>query len=381
MTDLPPLDVDPLPCLDLRHLFVLSDDTAILQHASRSTPNLHHGYCTDDTARALIVTVKTMALPDEIWVPAGVGTPNQNDLLVLTQRYLAFLSYAFNEETGRFRNFMHYDRSWLEETGSEDSHARTIWALGKVIRFAPNADIEELADQLMLKALWAAGSFQYIRPWTYTLLGVADYLACKQGQHMAEQLRLTLFDRIYDAWTQHATPDWPWWEDELNWGNAKLPHAMLVGAEALGHEDAREAALTALRWVLEAQTGQAGQLSVIGNNGWFRKGQEMAQFDQQPIEAKALVQACLTAAAATGDAEWVDQAKRCFEWFTGRNDVGASLFNPETGGCHDGLTPSGVNRNQGAESTLAFLVSALALHHYDLTQKGQLPTSSTPDFG
>ncbi len=371
MAELPPLEMDPLPTIDLRHLFVLTDDTAILQHATRSTPNLHHGYCTDDTARALIATVQLLSIPEEDWASSDPNVPGVNDVRLITQRYLAFLAYAFNEETGRFRNFMHYDRSWLEETGSEDSHARTIWALGKAVRLAPSEDIQALANQIMLKALPPTEGFDFLRPWAYTLLGVDSYLIAEPEQHLAEQIRFALAERLYETWKAHAEEDWPWWEDELTWGNAKLPHALMAAATALQREEILDAALQSLRWLLEVQTGQAGQLSVIGNNGWFVRGREPARFDQQPIEAKALVQACLAAATLTGDSHWCSEAKRSFEWFTGRNDVGVSLVNAETGGGHDGLLPTGVNRNQGAESTLAYLLSVLEIHQYDFKTRAQ----------
>lgn len=175
--------------------------------------------------------------------------------------------------------------------------------------------------------------------------------------------------------TAHSTPDWPWWEDSLTWGNAKLPHAMLVAGSALGRDDMVRSALTAIGWLLKVQTGEAGQLSIIGNQGWFFRGGVRAPFDQQPIEAKGLVQACLAAATITREKQWADQARRCFEWFAGRNDLDLPLYNSETGGCHDGLTPGGVNANQGAESTLAYILSVLELHQYDRTQKAEQNTA------
>ena len=381
MTALPPLDIDPLPAIDLRHLMVLTDDTAILQHAKWATPDLHHGYCTDDTARALIVAAKLSALPEADWVSPDGGLPSANDLVAVTQRYQAFLAYALDPETRRFRNFMQYDRSWLEEVGSEDSHARTVWALGKTIRLAATEGIRDFANELMLKALPAVGDFQHFRPWAYALLGVQEYILCEAGDGGARELRLTLAERLFEIWRQNATPDWPWWEDGLTWGSAKLPHAMLVAASALDRREMAQAALTALRWLLEVQTGQNGRLSIIGNRGWYRRGGRPARFGQQPIEAKALVQACLAAAAVTGDVYWTGQAKRSFQWFQGRNDVGKPLYNAETGGCHDGLEPQGINANQGAESTLAYLLSVLALHHYQRSHDGDLELGPVPDFG
>ncbi len=372
MADLPALELEPLPEIDLRHLFVLSDDTGILQHATRATPDLHHGYCTDDNARSLIAAVKVLALPATSWTSDHNDLPGPNDVLKVTQRYLAFLAYAFNEGEGRFRNFMQYDRSWLEEVGSEDSHARTMWGLGTAVRFAPNKDVEDLAESLLLRALPAVDHFQYIKPASYALLGLNEYLHHTPGQELARRHLQTLTESLYERYNDHATTDWPWWEDELNWGNAKPPHALIVGGSALGREAIVQAGLDALRWCLDVQTGDRGQLSIVGNRGWFKRGDDKpAQYDQQPIEAKALMQACLAAAVVTGDSFWTAQAKRCFEWFIGHNDAGKCLYNADTGGGHDGLEPTGMNANQGAESTLAYLMSVLELHHYNLARDGE----------
>ena len=364
---LPTLNMDPLPQIDLRHLLVLSDDTGIMQHATRSTPDLHHGYCTDDNARSLIAAVMVLDLPKDRW---GVDEDRRHEVVILTQRYLAFLAYAFNDEAGRFRNFMQYNRAWLEEVGSEDSHARTVWGLGKAYRQAPTNDIQDLSESIIRKAMPAVESFEYIRPWAYAILGIEEYLRVAQDD-FASQLHERMATRLFDIYREHATSDWPWWEDWLTWGNAKLPHAMMNAGVAMGREDMVAASLESLRWLLEIQTAEDGHLSIIGNDGWYLKGKPRSQYAQQPIEAKALVQACLAAAWATGDGYWTDQAVRCFQWFTGRNDAGLPLYNAETGGGNDGLESYGVNANQGAESTLAYLMSVLELHHYDAAVRAQ----------
>jgi hypothetical protein len=366
---LPPLDLDAMPEIDLRHLLVLTDDTAMLQHATHATPNLHHGYCTDDNARALIAGVLYCDLLPEVRTPAGGPPVVPDELVVAMQRYLAFLSYAFHPEAGRFKNFMDYDRSWAEVTGSEDSHARALWGLGVAVRRGRLADIQNLADALFTKALPAAAKLHWIRPWAYVLLGVEEYLRSSREAPEAARVREAFAGRLFEMWRANATGDWPWWEDQLTWGNAKLPHAMLICGASLSRDDMVEAALTALRWLLEVQTGEAGRLSIIGNRGWFRRGGERARFDQQPIEAKGLVQACLAAAYLTREAFWTKQAVRCFEWFRGGNDLGAVMYNEETGGCYDGLAEDGAAANQGAESTLAYLLSVLELHAYARAQR------------
>jgi len=368
MNALPTLNLDPFPEIDLRHMLVLTDDTAMLQHATHATPNLHHGYCTDDNARALIAGVLFCDLQPEVRTSAG-GSAVPDDLAVAMQRYLAFLSYAFSPDTGRFKNFMDYDRSWAEEMGSEDSHARALWGLGVAVRRGHIADIQELAAKLFQKALPAAERFKHIRPWSYVLLGLDEYLRSDGSNTRVLELRDMMADHLFEIWKANATEDWPWWEDRLTWGNAKLPHTMLICGAGLSRDDMVKASLKALDWLLGVQTGDSGQLSIIGNKGWFERGRGRARFDQQPIEAKALVQACLTAALVTREQRWADHARRCFEWFRGKNDVGVAMYNADTGGCHDGLHADGADPNQGAESTLAYVLSVLDLHHYERAQK------------
>jgi len=365
---LPPLTLEPFPDIDLRHVLMLTDDTAMLQHATGATPDVRHGYCTDDTARALIAGVLYCDLqPGRRAAGGGPGVPPE--LVVAMQRYLGFLSYAFDPESGRFRNFMDYDRSWAEQTGSEDSHARALWGLGVAYRRGHIADVQKLAGALFRNALPAAETFQHVRPWAYVLLGLQEYLRSDPDNRHAADVRRRLAEKLLAEWQANAVDGWPWWDDRLTWGNAKLPHALLACGATLGHDEMVETALKTLRWLLEVQTAPDGHLSIIGNHGWYVRGSEPARFDQQPIEAKALVQACLTAAVVTRDAFWVEQAQRCFRWFLGGNDVGAIMYNADTGGCLDGLGPDGPAFNQGAESTLAYLLSVLELHLYDRAQK------------
>lgn len=352
MSERVPVDLDNLPRIDLRQLLALTDSTGLLQHATFGAPDHHHGYCIDDNCRALIAALIHTQLCgyDEAKVPL--------------QRYLAFVAYAFNLEIDRFRNFMGYHRQWLEEVGSEDSHGRTIWSLGLAVRLAPNDSIRGLADRLLHQARPGLNRLEFIRPKAYGLLGLDEYLqavpddtgVCEQRQNLAQQL--------FEAWQAHAAKDWPWWEDTLTWGNAKLPQALLVSGRGLECDDMITTGLRTLEWLLQIQTAPEGHLSVIGNDGWYKRHGKRAQFDQQPIEAQCLVQACLTAADVTGQQRWVDEALRSFGWFLGYNDVGLPLYNPDTGGCHDGLKSDGVNLNQGAESTLAYVLSLLELHWF-----------------
>ena len=346
------VSLDNLPAVDMRQFLGLADDTGMLQHALFGAPNHHHGYCIDDNCRALIVSLIYSYLR------------GYHEESVPLQRYLAFIAYAFNESKGRFRNFMSYDRRWLEEVGSEDSHARTVWSLGLAVRLAPNDSILGLADRLFHQGLAGLERFENLRPRAYGLIGLCEYKRAKPNDRRVGELQQAMAEKLFNQWQSHATEDWPWWEDTLTWGNAKIPNALLVAGESLCRDEMIEVGLTSLRWLLEVQTSDDDHLSVIGNDGWYHRGGQPAQFDQQPIEIQCLVQACLAASQATGDSGWVDEAIRCFKWFLGANDLGQPLYNQETGGCHDGLAAHGVNQNQGAESTLAYLLSLLDLHRY-----------------
>lgn len=345
----------PLPEIDLRQLLALSDDTGIFQHARWAVPDPHHGYCIDDNARALIAALLHAQLRGD------------DERVVPLQRYLAFLVYAFNRETGNFRNFMGYDRRWLEESGSQDSQGRAIWALGKAVQLAPNDHIRGLARGLLLEALSGVEAFTYLRSNAFALLGLDAFLQV-DSDPTAERLRRERANWLFDAWRQHAEEDWPWWEDVVTYDNAKLPHALLRCGDALGDPAMTEAALTALRWLLKVQTSPRGHLSIIGNQGWLVRGTEKAPFDQQPLDAYAMVHACLAAAEITGEASWAGHARWCFDWFHGKNDLGVPLYHEQTGGCQDGLNATGPNNNQGAESSLAYLLSVLDLHRHAARQ-------------
>jgi len=340
-----------LPEIDLRQVLVLNDDTGILQHAAYGVPDLQHGYCTDDNARSLIAAVYAERLGDD-------------SLQLALQRNLAFLHYAFNPKTGQFRNFMGYDRRWLEEMGSEDSHGRAVWGLGSAARHAANDSTREMAARLLRQAAPVTEAFESIRAWAFAVIGLEEFLVAFPDDALVAGVRNTLAVRLFEFWQRNAEPTagWPWWEDIVTYANAKLPHALIVSGAAIGRDDMLETGLATLRWLVDLQTAEEGHVSVIGNHGWLARTGERARFDQQPLEAHGLVHACLAAASVTGDESWVQDAERAFGWFGGRNDLGLSLYDPESGGCHDGLMEGGVNRNEGAESTLAYVLSLLELH-------------------
>ena len=334
----------------LDHLHVLSDDTGILQHARFTIADRDHGYCTDDNARALIVALLGQHV-----------LPEADSLIPLAHRYLGFLQHAFNPEAGRFRNFMGYDRHWKEEVGSEDAHGRAIWALGQTVLDSPSPGMTGAAITLFELALPAAHSLSSPRSWAFALLGLDAYLSRFSGASDARRARIALAERLLGLFRDHATPDWPWPEDTLTYANGVIPQALVVSGTRLERRDMVEAGMNSLRWLMNTQTDPRGHFVPIGNDGWLVRGGAPARFDQQPTEAQHMMDALLQVYQLTGEERWHEDARCCFEWFLGRNDLQQAIADDMTGGCRDGLRPDGVNQNQGAESTIAWLHASLRL--------------------
>jgi glycosyltransferase involved in cell wall biosynthesis len=349
-----PLDQRPgeLPPLKLDHLHNLTDDTGMIQHATFIIPNYQEGYSIDDNARALIVSTHLAELE------LGNG-----EALTLASRYLAFIRYAFNRETGRFRNFMDYQRNWLEESGSEDSHGRTLWALGTVLGRSNTPALQRMAGWLFEQALPAILETTSPRAWAFTLIGIHEYLRRFDGDRRASQVRDELAGRMLTLYQCSRSDEWRWYEDGLSYCNAVLPQAMLMCGQWIPNKAMTAAGLESLCWLTDLQyADSAGDHFVpIGSNGFYERDGEQARFDQQPVEAQTMASACLEAYRSTGDKRWRTEARRAFEWFLGRNDLNLSVYDPTTGGCRDGLHPDRPNENQGAESTLAFLQTLLEL--------------------
>ena len=337
-----------LPPLKLDHLRHMTDETGVLQHALFTVPNYREGYTTDDNARALMVSALLEAL--------GSG-----EALELTSRYLAFVWYAFNADLGRFRNFMDYQRHWLEEGGSDDSHGRALWALGTVLGRSNTPALPNMAGRLFEQALPAILDTTSPRAWAFALIGIHEYLQRFAGDRMASQVREELAGRLLTLYQTHRLDDWRWYEDGLAYCNAALPHALLLCGQSIPNATMTEAGLESLTWLAGLQRAGAGHFVPIGSNGFYERGGEQARFDQQPVEAQATVSACLEAYRITGDKRWRKEARRAFECFLGRNDLNLPIYDPTTGGCRDGLHPDRLNENQGAESTLAFLQALLEL--------------------
>jgi len=343
-----------LPALTLDHLSRMTDTSGMFQHAVLTVPNFSEGYCTDDNARAFILSVLLDELEEE---PARVRA--------LETTYAAFLLHAFDPVTGRFHNHMSFDRRWLDDPGSEDCHGRALWALGLAAGRSPHRSFRVMAGQLFVQALAAVNAFTSPRAWAFTLLGIHEYLRRLGGDRQVHQSREALTARLFELFERSAQPDWPWFEEELTYDNARLAHALILSGHATEQPLVLERGLQSLRWLVEVQTSENGHFRPIGSNGFYRRDGPRALFDQQPVEAQAMVSACLEAYRVTADAWWYEQAHRAFDWFLGWNDLGLELYSPGTGGCRDALHVDRVNGNEGAESTLAFLI---ALAEMRLTQ-------------
>ncbi len=328
------------------HLADLLDDTGVAQHATYAVVARDHGYCLDDNARGLLYAVTLQRLGLHADLAAR-----------LFARTAAFVQHAWNAPAGRFRNFMAFDRRWLEEAGSQDSHGRAVWVLGRVVLDAPDPEARRWAVELLERSVAALPGFASPRALAFGLLGLVAWGAGESGRDVAD-LRARLADRLCDHLRDSRRPDWVWFEDALSYDNARLCHALIAVGDQAGRTDWVAAGLDTLRWLDRTETA-SGRFSPVGSDGFWQRGGARARFDQQPVEAAASVAASLCAARVTGERSWFDAARRAHGWFLGENDLGTCLVVDATGGCRDGLHPGSVNANQGAESTLAWLQADL----------------------
>ena len=354
-----------LPELDLRHLRLMTDDTGMLQHGAYDVPRYDDGYCLDDNARALmLMALVEDARSEETGAVRGLAT-----------RYLAFVGHAYNPGPGRFRNFMSYARRFGEDCGSEDSHGRAMWALGTVVARSHDCGRQSFATDLFRAALPAIAGFTSPRAWASTLLGLDEYLRAFDGDGAATAMHTELAHRLLGLFERTRKPDWPWFEDSVTYGNARLPQALLVSGHRMGNEPMTAAGLRSLEWLYSIQQSSAGTFAPVGTSGFYVRGGPRSDYDQQPIEACGMVSACLEAERLTKDARWAERASAAFQWFLGHNHLQKALYDATTGGCRDGLHETLVNENQGAESTLSFLLSLLEMRAAsDRVAPGQVPS-------
>jgi glycosyltransferase involved in cell wall biosynthesis len=332
------------PQMNLTHLLSMCDDTGLIQHAIHSVPDRSHGYCVDDNARALLLA-------------CALNAPGEERLCEeLTAHLAAFVQHSWNPATRRFRNFMSFDRRWLEDSGSEDSHGRALWALAECARNDADVSRRRWAAALFAEALPSVESFQSPRAWAFTLLGLEAFRASFPQDAHALQLQRLLAGKLCSLLPAVESQDWVWFEDELAYDNARLSQALIVTGASVGVPAYTETGLRSLRWLMTLQTAETGCFRPVGSHSFGNKRTPPRAFDQQPLEATAAISACLAAWRVDGDFQWRAAAERAFEWFLGRNDLSILLVDPETGSCRDGLHPNRANENRGGESVVSFLL-------------------------
>jgi len=357
----------PIPELRFGHFLSLCDSTGIIQHAVHSVADRSHGYCVDDNARALMLSC-ALSYAGETPLPE-----------IMPARFAAFIQHAWNPDTGRFRNFMSFDRRWLEDKGSEDSHGRTLWALAECARGDANTSRRRWAAALFKTALPAVDGFSSPRAWAFTLLGLDAYCTLVGGDSAASRMRRILADRLMTLLAAVETKDWVWFEELLAYDNARLPQALIQTGLTTQTPRYVEAGLRALRWLIALQTSSTGCFRPVGTKSFGQIRQKPEAFDQQPVEAAATISACLTALqvdnAPDDNKEWPGEALRAFNWFLGENDLQTALIDPETGHCADGLHPDRPNENKGAESVLSYLLGQVDIRRFKRTAaiSGMLP--------
>ena len=359
-----------LPQVNLDHVAIMSDDTGILQHATFNVPRYDEGYCLDDNARALLL----MTFLED------AGSDDPKVVRKLASRYLAFINDAFDRPAGRFRNFMSHARIWRDEQGSEDSHGRALWALGAVVGGSADPGRQSLAGALFHSAFPAVSRFTSPRAWAFTLLGIEQYLRAFEGDRHVQASGKAIAERLLGLFRRVDQPDWPWCEDRVTYCNARLPQALIASASWIGDASMTATGLRSLEWLMSIQRTADGEFAPIGTNGFFERGTAPALFDQQPVDAGASVSACMHAFRATGDHRWSEHARRAFMWFLGQNQLHQALYDPLSGGCRDALHVDRVNENEGAESTLSFLLALMDMRADEVRWNAmQIPAAETSE--
>jgi len=341
-----------LPEMQISHFLSMCDSTGLLQHAVHCVPDRSHGYCVDDNARALLLAVSL----------GGPGEPRLSN--TVTTRFAAFIQHAWNPDTRRFRNFMSYDRRWLEPQGSEDSHGRTLWALGACARSDHDPSRRRWAAALFTMALPSVERFTSPRAWAFALLGIDAYCALHPDDPACERMRGVLAEKLLVALTEVETPGWVWFEEGLSYDNARLPQALIQTGVALANDRLIDAGIRSLRWLMEKQSAPDGTFRPVGTDSFGHTRRDPLAFDQQPVEAAATIAACIAAWNVTRRPEWVDGAISAHAWFLGHNDLAEPLADLETGGCRDGLHPDRANENRGAESVLSYLFAVVDVRRF-----------------
>jgi len=334
----------PEPSLD--HIKRLSDDTGLYQHARFIIPYRKEGYCTDDNARAVMVMARYYALYP------------QPEALRLFDTYLAFILHS-QKRNGSIRNFMNFNRTWRKEEPSTDALGRVLWALGTVVAKSPLPPYLHIAAECFDKSIRHLEEHRP-RGMAYSILGMCDYLKqFPEAGDIKQKLEIAADQLVADN-EKNSFPDWQWFEHKLTYDNAVLPHALFVAGLSLNNNKYLEVAQKTCEFLL-ANTFNGEHFSLVGCHGWYERGHKRATFDQQPIEAASMVMMLRAAYDATKDGKFARLQRKAFDWFLGANDLHIPLYDSVSKGCSDALTPDGVNVNQGAESTLSFLLALLIM--------------------
>jgi glycosyltransferase involved in cell wall biosynthesis len=334
------------PKPDLRAILRMTDSCGIFQHARHNVPDRRHGYCVDDNARALILMHYARK--------AGV---RDGDIETLSATYASFVDHAWNEDAGRFRNFMGYQRNWLEDAGSLDSFGRSLWALGETARLASNGELRAWAQGLADRVIPHVKGVHALHALSFCALGLASLANARREDAQWRAALTHCGETLNGALSQTRRPGWFWFKSTLCYDNARLPQGLIAAGRVLAQPEWQKNGLAALAWLAEIQTGPTGCFMPVGNESFGAPYAAPAPFDQQPLEAAAMVEACLDAADLSGAAEakafWREEAERAYAWYFGGNILGARMVTADGAGCFDGLSRQGPNRNQGAESILA----------------------------
>jgi hypothetical protein len=343
-----------VPEPSLTHMKKLTDDTGMFQHAKLTIPNRFYGYTTDDNARALMVMNKYYnQYPDP-------------EALRLFDIYLSFMMYS-QEEDGSIHNLMDYDRKWIEKEPPHDSLGRFLWALGSVMAHPPSAGYLPLIKEFFDNSVSQIDKL-YPRSLAYAILGLSDYLKQFPGASDIKRAMADAAEQLLKQLEINKYSDWPWFEDILTYDNSVMPHALFVASRSMGKEYLN-AAIETCDFLVD-KTYNGNHFSFIGCNGWYERGSVKAKWDQQPIEATGTIMMLHEAYEITKEKRYLKLQRKAFDWFLGANDLNIPVYNFRTKGCHDGLTPTGVNLNQGAESTLCFLLALLTvIESYSVAQK------------
>lgn len=341
---------DPLPRPALGGVRRMTDSVGMMQHSIHDIPDRNHGYCVDDNARALLLMHRLRS----------VGA-HSAETQALAETYSAFVHHAWNDDAGRFRNFMAYDRSWLEDIGSDDSVARAWWSVAVTACEAASPALRRWARHMAIRIIPHLDGFTALRTYAFLVLGLASLVRAEPDLTRERDLLERLARGLAGVLAGRESHDWRWFEDGLTYDNARLPEALLRAGQVLADEAMIQGGLRSLDWLCRMQTGVGGVFRAVGTANFGRPFTVEEPFDQQPLEAAATVDACAAAFAASGDARWLAEARRAFDWFLGKNDLGAPLADPLTGDCYDGLTARGPNHNRGAESVLSFQLAACAM--------------------